>query len=453
MKKFTHVFLMLFLLFVIAKMGLASDAILIKNGTIVPIKGGSNMVGDLLIENGKISQIGKNIPAPTGAAVIDASGKFVYPGLVAVMTAVGVTGYPRAGNDTDEVGTSTPQMDPYDAINPEDDCIEVTRVGGVTTVQTVSGSRSVINGKSVILHLGGTLAEDMIAKRYVAQIFNMSAIEQNKYPSTRPGVVSYLRTKLNQAKDYAKKQNEKDQKSEKRKKSGNDKENFSKRDLAMEALVPVVTGKVPALFITNNEVTIRNALAIIEEYNLKGIIRASVGILKYADRIAKANIPVIWAGTESLPQRWEPHDLNFHTAAVLAEKGIVFAFDPGGYGPGSRNVRNITRPAAISVAHGLSEKDALDALTINPARILGIADEVGSLEKGKIANIAIWTGSPIQGRSRVETVIIKGQRIPMASFQTRLYDKFRKIVDFRLHKYTSTNRKILKTFKRKTFIK
>ena len=434
MKKFCHVLFLMFLLFVVAKAGITGDTILIKNGTIVPVQGGSPAVADLLIENGKISRIGNNIPTPSGAEVIDASGKFVYPGLVAVMTAVGVTGYPRAGNDTDEVGTSTPHMDPYDAINPEDDCIEVTRVGGVTTVQTISGSRSVINGKSVILHLGGTLAEDMIAKRYVAQIFNIGATEQNKYPSTRPGVVSYLKTTLNQVKDYAKKQSAKDKKPAGDKKSENAKEDSSKRDLAMEALVPVVAGKVPALFITNNEVTIRNALALIEEYNLKAIIRAGSGILKYADRIAEAHIPVIWAGTESVPQRWQPHDLNYHTAAVLAEKGVLFTFDSGGYGPGSRNVRNITRPAAISVAHGLSEKDALEALTINPAKILGIAAKVGSLEKGKIANVAIWTGSPIQGRSRVETVIIKGKLIPMTSFQTRLYDKFRKIVDERIKK-------------------
>jgi imidazolonepropionase-like amidohydrolase len=422
MKKFM-VFVIFFFLLVF-KAAMASDAILIKNGTLIPINGGSNTVGDLLIENGKISKIGKNIQAPANAEIIDASGKFVYPGLVAVMTAIGVTGYPNTGNDTDEVGTSTPQMDPTDAINPEDDCIEVSRVDGVTTVHTVSGSRSVINGQSVILHLGGTLAEDMIAKRNVAQIFNMGATEQNKYPSTRPGVVSYLRSKLDDATDYA----------EKNKKNDDERENSSKRNLELEALVPVVSGKVPVIFITNNEVTIRNALTIIDEYRLKGIIRAGAGILKYADRIAKAKIPVIWAGTESLPQRWEPHDLNYHTAAVLAAKGILFTFDSGGYGLGSRNVRNITAPAAISVAHGLSEKEALESLTINPAKILGIDDEVGSLEVGKIANVAIWTGSPIQGRSRVETVIIKGELIPMTSFQTRLYDKFRKIVDERMQK-------------------
>jgi imidazolonepropionase-like amidohydrolase len=427
---------MVFILYAGVKVFAASNTILIKNGTIVPVKGGSITIGDLLIENGKIIKIGTRIKAPTGAKIIDASGKYVYPGLVAVMTAVGVTGYPGAGNDTDEVGTSTPHMDPYDAINPEDECIEVTRLGGVTTVHTVSGSRSVINGKSVVLHLEGDLAEKMVAKRYVAQIINMGAKEQNKYPSTQPGVVSFLRDKFNKAKEYAKKQSEKDRKVQKDKteKDKNDTASPAKRNLEMEALVPVVTGKVPVILITHNEVTIRNALEIIKEYRLKGIIRASSGILKYADRIAKENIPVIWAGTTGIPRRWEPFDLNYHTAAVLAEKGILFAFDPGGWGPGNRSVRDMPMPASISVAHGLSEKEALKALTINPARILGIEEEVGSLEVGKVANVAIWTGSPIQGRSRVETVIIKGNLIPMTSLQTRLYEKFKKIVYERMKK-------------------
>jgi imidazolonepropionase-like amidohydrolase len=245
-----------------------------------------------------------------------------------------------------------------------------------------------------------------------------------------------LRDKFNKAKEYAEKQSEKDRKVQKDKteKDKNDTASPAKRNLEMEALVPVVTGKVPVILITHDEVTIRNALEIIKEYRLKGIIRASSGILKYADRIAKENIPVIWAGTTGIPRRWEPFDLNYHTAAVLAEKGILFAFDPGGWGPGNRSVRDMPMPASISVAHGLSEKEALKALTINPARILGIEEEVGSLEAGKTANVAIWTGSPIQGRSRVETVIIKGKLIPMTSLQTRLYEKFKKIVYERMKK-------------------
>jgi imidazolonepropionase-like amidohydrolase len=437
MKKIFYLILLVCFLFIGIIWTAADSAILIKNATIVPVKGISLPKGDLLIEDGKISKIDPNIQAPAGAEIIDASGKYVYPGFVAVMTAVGVTGYPRAGNDTDEVGISTPHMDPYDAINPEDECIEVSRLGGVTTVHTVSGSRSVINGKSVVLHLSGDLAEEMVAKRYVAQIINMGAKEQNKYPSTQPGVVSYLRSKFDQAIEYAEKQNkkgEKDMKDEREEGEESGKESFTQRNLEMEALAPVVSGKIPVIFITSNEVTIRNALELIKEYKLRGIIRAGSGILKYADRIAKENIPIIWAGTSNIPSRWEPHDMNYHTAAVLAEKGIQFTFDPGGYGLGNRNVRDIFMPAAISVAHGLPEEKALEALTINAARILGIEDEVGSLEVGKIANVVIWSGSPIQGRSRVERVIIEGKLIPMTSFQTRLYDKFKNIVQERKEK-------------------
>jgi imidazolonepropionase-like amidohydrolase len=431
MKRASLIILACFMLAMSSLGAPAVKTILIQNATIVPGAGDPIEGADLLIEKGKISRIGVDLDIPAGAEVIDASGKFVFPGLVALMTAVGVTGYPGAGNDTDETGTSTPHMDPYDAINPEDDCIEVTRIEGVTTVQTVSGSRGVINGQSVVLHLAGNLADEMVVKRDVAQIFNIGAKQNGKYPSTQPGVVAFLRAKLNAAQEYAKKQNRDTGKDNDDKQS---KDSLSKRNLEMEALVPVVMGKMPVIFITYNEVTIRNALELIKEYNLKGVIQAQAGILKYADRIAREKIPVIWAGTTGVPQRWEPHDLNYHTAAVLAEKGVLFAFNPGGWGLGNRNVRNLTEPAAISVAHGLSREEAFKAITLNPAKILGIADEAGSLEVGKTANVVIWSGCPLQGRSKVEAVFIKGEPVPLTSFQTRLYDKYKKIVHDRLSK-------------------
>ncbi|MBD3413825.1 MAG: amidohydrolase family protein, partial [Candidatus Aminicenantes bacterium] len=338
-------------------------------------------------------------------------------------TAVGVTGYPGAGNDLDESGVSTPQMDPYDAINPEDPCIKVTRLGGVTTVMTVSGTRSPINGKSVVMNLEGRLAPDLVIKRYAAQIFNMGAKSDDKYPSTLPGVVSLIKDKLNKAKQY---QEKKDKSLESKEHENKELDSSFKVDLEMEALVPVIQGEVPALFITYDEVTIRNALKIIEEYNLDGIIRGAKGVLKYAEDLKQKNIPVIWAGTTNIPGRWEPFDLNYHTAAVLADKGVLFAFDPGGWGPGSRNVRNLPVPASLSVAYGLNEEKALEALTINPAKILGMDDEVGSIQTGKTANLVVWTGSPVQMSSRVCHVVINGKVIPMESIQTRLRDRYKK---------------------------
>jgi len=119
-------------------------------------------------------------------------------------------------------------------------------------------------------------------------------------------------------------------------------------------------------------------------------------------------------------------------AAEIARQGILFAFEQAGWGPGSRNVRNLPVPAAMSVAHGLAEEEALRAMTIYPAKILGIDDKLGSLEPGKMANVVIWTGSPIQLTSRVKTLIINGEIVPLESVQTRLRDRYEKIVRQRL---------------------
>lgn len=394
--------------------------ILITNGRIVTVSGATLENGCVLIRDGKILDIGKNIKAPAGAQVVDAGGGYVYPGMVAPFTALGLTGYPGAGNDTDETGTSTPHMDPFDGFNPEDECIEVARMDGITTALTVSGSRSALSGRALAMSLEGNLADDMVIKRDVAMVFNLAAKIRDKYPSTLPGVNALIRDKLNQAGRYAerlKKDSEKDR--------GNGE--FS-RDLELEALLPVLDKKIPVIFITVDEVTIRNALQIIHEYDLRGILFAGSGILKYADRLAAENIPVIWGGTMTIPQRWEAYDLNYHTAAVLQEKGVLFAFNESAYGPGSRNVRRQPVPASMSVAHGLSEEAAVKALTINPARILGLSDTIGSLEKGKTANVLICSKELLQLSSKVTTVIINGKIIPMTSVQTRLRDKFASLV-------------------------
>ena len=199
----------------------------------------------------------------------------------------------------------------------------------------------------------------------------------------------------------------------------------------METLARVVNRELPVMFMTANETSIRNAIDLIEEYTLRGIIFAGSGILKYADQLAAKRIPVIWAGTNTMPARWEPIDINYSTAGILASKGVLFAFNES-RGQGSRNVRRQPVPASLSVAYGLSEEEAIKALTINPAKILGIDDQVGSLEEGKIANVVICTKSLLQLSSKINTVIIKGRVIPLTSYQTRLRDKFERIVKDRM---------------------
>ncbi len=411
----------------------AEETILIRNGKIVPVTGPVIPQGCLLIEGGKIIGIAQEIPAPIGAEVIDARGGWVLPGMISTFTPIGVTRHPGAGDDTDEIGPVTPQMDPFDALNPEDDCIEVARVGGVTAALTISGTRNVINGKAVVINLYGSLAEDMIVRREAAQIFNLGARSDDKYPKTLPGVLALIREKFNQAKRYMERKARGDSMPPTGA-SGNRNDPF-RRDLELEALVPVLNREVPALFYTRDEVTINNALTIAEEYNLRGILFARSGVLKHVDRLARLNIPVIWAGATTGTEPEEPYDLNFRTAAVMADKGIVFAFEKIVGRPDGRNSpRNLPVPAALSVAHGLSEEAAIKALTINPAKILGVDDQMGSLEEGKAANIVIWSGSPIQLSSRILAVLINGKVIPLENIQTRLRDKFARIVRERMEK-------------------
>jgi imidazolonepropionase-like amidohydrolase len=398
----------------------AQDTILIKNGTIVPVVGKPVPNGSILIQQGRIARIGTDLAAPAGAQVIDAKGMFVYPGMVAPLTSIGLTGYPGAGNDTNELGTSTPHIDPYDALNPEDECVEVTRIDGVTTVLTAAGTNAPIDGKAMALNLDGNLPEEMILKRDVLVVFNDSVRLPNSYPGTLAGNKAFIRDKLNKAKAAAEKKETKEGEP-------------PKRDLEMEALARVLNRELPVMFVTSDETSIRNAIDLMEEYKLRGIIFAGSGVLKYADQLSAKKIPVIWAGTNAMPERWEPIDINYATAGVLASKGVLFAFNES-RGQGSRNVRRQPVPASLSVAYGLSEEEAIKALTINPARILGIDDQVGSLEEGKLANVIVCTKSLVELSSRIHTVIIKGKVIPLTSYQTRLRDKFEKIVRERMKK-------------------
>jgi imidazolonepropionase-like amidohydrolase len=334
-----------------------------------------------------------------------------------------LSGYPGAGSDTNEIGLSVPYLDPYEALNPEDETIAVARVDGITTVLTAAGSARLINGKVIALHLDGDLPEDMILQRDVCLVFNTSAKQTNSYPATFEGISRFFDDKLSKARQYAEK------------KKGGD----SAHDPEMDALAAVLDGQKTILFVAQGEIPIRIALRLIGEFKLKGILfTASTDILKYADEIAARKIPVIWAGTMGLPDRWKPVDLNYHTAAVLAEKKILFAFSESP-GLGSSNVRRQPVPASLSVAYGLSEEEAVKALTINPARIFGLADRIGSLEVGKAADIIISTKPIIQASAKIKTVIINGQVIPMTNVQTRLRDKYRRIVEERMKRKKNEN--------------
>lgn len=400
--------ILIILILISATLSLSASTLLIKNGKVVTVSGAVLENHSILIKDGFIKKIAPQINMPADCKVVDAENNYIYPGLIAPLASVGVTGYPGAGSDQNETGLFTPQIDPADAINPDDNTINVTRIAGVTTVHTVAGTRNLVNGKSVVMNLEGSLATDLIFKNNVAQIFNPGVKSKKRFPTTAAGAVTFIREKLRKATEYVKK-----------KKSGNHQ---------MDALADVIKRKVKAFFVANKEVSVRNSIRLIKDFNLDGVIVSRSGIERHLDDLKKNNIPVIWSGTMSVPRRWQEFDHYYRMAALMEKKGITFAFTASGFGSGSYNARNIPVPAAKSVAHGLSEKTALEAMTINSAEILGIEKSHGSIDVGKTANLVIWTGNPLQMRSRVKTVIINGRVIPMTSIQTELRDKFTKIL-------------------------
>jgi imidazolonepropionase-like amidohydrolase len=394
----------------------AQDAVVIRNATIVPVSGAMIPGGSLVIEKGRITAVGTSVKVPAKARIIDAAGLYVYPGLVAPLTAVGLTNYPGAGNDINEVGLSTPYLDPFEALNPEDETINVARVDGVTTVLTAAGTSRLINGRLIALRLDGDLPEDMVLRLDIGLVFNTSAKQATAYPTTFEGVSRFFTDKLDKARQFAAK-----------KKAGD-----TARDPEMEALAAVLDGGKPVVFVAQGEVPIRIALRVMADYRIKGILfTASNDILKSLDEIAARRIPVIWAGTTGLPDRWEPVDLNYNVAARLAGKKILFALSESA-GQGGSNVRRLPVAASLSAAYGLSEEEAVRAITLNPARIFGLDDAIGSLDIGKSADLVICTKPLIQASAKVKRVFIAGREIPLENVQTRLRDKYRVLVEERL---------------------
>ncbi len=352
--------------------GPAQEALVIKGGTIIPVSGPSVAGGSLVIEKGRITALGKTVKTPAGARVVDATGQYVYPGLVAPMASLGLTGYPGAGSDINEIGPSTPYLDPFEALNPEDETIAVARVDGVTSCLTPAGISRLINGNLIALHLDGSLPEQMVLQRGVGLVFNTSVRQANAYPSTLEGVSRFFTDKLDKARQYAEK------------KKGGEKA----VDPEMEALAAVLDGGKRVVFQARDEVPIRIALRLMADYKIKGIL---------------------WT----------------------ASNAIHFAFTDS-TGLGGSNVRRLPVPAALSTAYGLPEEEALKAITLNPARIFGLDDRIGSLDVGKSADVVVCSKPILQASSKIKHVFIAGREIPRQNVQTRLRDMYRPLVEERL---------------------
>ncbi|MEY2705593.1 MAG: hypothetical protein RL407_1655 [Bacteroidota bacterium] len=387
---------------------------LLKNATVVTVTKGTLSNASVLLENGKIIGVGASLPSE-GAEVIDCSGLFIYPGMIDGGTRLGLVEVSSVPETVDysDVGNVTPNMQALTTVNPNSEAIGVTRVSGVTTVLTVP-SGGLFPGTAALINLNGYTPDQMYGGfKAVAMTFPSSGrrgrFDRRSEEDIKKDGEKALK-EANEIWDNAKSYLE-------LKKSGAELSYFPE----MEQLSKVISGELPLLIEVNAASDILSAIQWVEGKNIKVIFTGVAEGWRVAEQIAKAKIPVVTGPVQDLPTRAsDRYDAPYANAGKLAKAGVKVALRTDE----EENVRNLPFHAAFAAAYGLGKEEAWKAVTINPAEIFGVADQYGSVEVGKKANLIVSTGDPFETRSQILHVFIDGYRIPLSNRHIRLYQEF-----------------------------
>jgi len=399
----------------------------ITNARIVTVSGAVIENGTIVIQNGRIAAVGANVSVPGGAERIDGKGLSVYPGMIDAGTNMGLAEIPLGANatmDLIESGEMNANARAILGINPHSSHINVTRVNGITTVLSVPAG-GVISGQAAVINLWGSTQSDMAVVPEFGLMVNF------------PRIATFAGFGQPQL-DFNEAVRRRDQRLEDLKKIFRDAESYGRvrdaynrdktlpaprADLRLEALVPYVRGEKPIIFTSERERDIRGIVRFVEETKVKGIIYGGQEAWKVADGLKKNDIAVIYTNIYNLPVRDDdPYDFLFEAPSKLRQAGIRFAIATGDQGG---EVRDLPYHAGLAGAYGLSKDDALKSVTLYPAQILGIADRLGSIEQGKIANIVVTDGDLLEPRTNIRYLFINGRQLPLTSRHTELYERFK----------------------------
>ena len=382
--------------------------LILKNGLVKPVTGES-FTGDIAVEGGRIAELGTELEKKyPSAQIIDISGCTAIPGIIDAHCHVGMweDGIGTEGSDgNDYYSPVTPELRSIDGINPHDRCFVEAREGGVTTLVTGPGSANVIGGQFVALKTNDGEIEDKLLKFPIGM---KAALGENpkrvftgqKTFYTRMAVAAHLRKALQDAIDYDKKI----------KAAGEDESKLPKRDHSLDALLPVVRRELPLKIHAHRIDDIRTAIRIAREFNVRFTLDHFTEGYMYASSLKK-DIDELGAGVIVGPymsdrSKIELKNGSMKAPAELYKNGVKFAIMTD---HPVIPIQYLPVCAAVAIREGLPEDEALKALTINPAEIIGLADRIGSLEKGKDADIAVFSGSPFDFRARCVLTLINGE--------------------------------------------
>lgn len=403
--------------------GAASTA----SGQTVAITGGRVLTGTattiengtVLLRDGRIVAVGRDVPIPAGATVIDGHGKVVTPGLINSYTTIGVVEI-EAVDETNDAASSNDQItaafDVRYGLNPSSTLIPIERDGGVTGAVVAPGARaSIIAGMGALIHLAGGTADSMIDRSPVAMfgILNEGAAERTG--GARGTAVLRLRELLEDVKVYA---------ANPAAYETRDRRDLSLSRLDLEAMVPVVQGRLPLVLAVDRAPDILNALSLAKEFKLRLILSGAAEGWRVAGAIRAAGVPVIMNPLTDIPF-YDDLAATLENAARLQKAGVTVAFATFD----AHNARNLRFLAGNAVANGMPYDAALAAITSVPARIWGADSMIGALAPGRRADLVVWSGDPFELLTRAEHVFIGGREMPPDNRQRQLLARYRTLGD------------------------
>jgi imidazolonepropionase-like amidohydrolase len=392
----------------------------IVGGTVHPVDGPAIDQGTVLIHNGVIVDVGNSIEVPNGATIIDAFGKDVWPGMIALNTPLGLfeIGSVAGTDDTGEIGGSHPDLAVSMSIHPDSTHIAVTRSMGITRNQTVPRGRGPIIGQSSVIDLDGMTWEELVTKdRDMLHVrFPMQRDDMDK-PKETPEPIQKLKDRFQEARDWQALMDDAKAKTA----EGQALQGAPVFNAQLAALAPYALGQKPIGLHANNAQTILAAMKFAKEENLDAVLIGCTDGWKIADRIAEEGFTVVVGPVLSIPSNYDPYDARYANAAVLFRAGVTIAIQSYD----DENPRNLPFAAGFASAFGLPHEEALRAVTINAATVLGLQNELGSLTPGKRADVVITQGDLFDGPTQVEAMLIDGKTVDLSNRQTQLYERYR----------------------------
>lgn len=411
----------------------------LKGGKILTVTHGVIENGVIVMQGGKITAVGpaSSVNIPSEAQVIDATGMTIYPGLIDSETRLGLTEISAENMTNDLVERSDeimPHMHTAEAFHAESVLIPVARMNGITNAVVAPEGADTLPGQDSFIQLAGANATEMLLIRDNAMPLNFTGDERRnkggfdkqKFPATRMGLAAQLRQAFLDAQDYKLKWSDYE-----RKKAGTaqgkDKEKkpepmAPKRDLKLEALLPYLEGKKTIVLAAEGPSDLQTAVSLANEFKLKFVLNHISHSQPVLDYVASLKVPVIFGPIYEAPKEDERYDAVYSLPAQLYKRGVKIVF--ASYS--AHNVRNLPDQAGFATAFGLPYDEALKAITINAAEVWGVADQLGSLEVGKAANVVVANGDPLDVKTDVKEVFIRGRAIPMTDRQTQLRDEYSK---------------------------